>query len=120
MGFDLDFGAAKAHYDLSEFKTRNINIETGVTDVFLKLGEKYDETHVDIKMGAASLTIHMPKESGCKLTGDMVLFSKDIDGFNEMRRDEHKTYTTENYNEADNKIYIRIDGGMSKLEIKRY
>ncbi|MBU1100344.1 MAG: hypothetical protein KKA84_08065 [Bacteroidetes bacterium] len=117
---DLDFGAAKANFDLSDFKTRNINIETGVTDIFLKLGEKYSETHVDISMGAASLIISLPKESGCKLTGDMVLFSKDLEDFNEVRRDDKKTYVTSNFTESENKIYIHIDGGMSKLEIKRY
>ncbi len=39
---NFNFGAAKAKFDLSYYKVRNIQINTGASNVILKLGDKYD------------------------------------------------------------------------------
>ena len=117
---DFDFGAAKARYDLSKYRIRDINIDTGVSDIYLKLGDKSPETYLDIKVGASTIEIRIPKESGCRVSGDMVLFSKDFEDFQTMKRNGNKYYVTENYDEAENKIYIIVDGGLTNLDITRY
>lgn len=117
--WDMNFkiGAAKNRFDFANFKVRSIDLETGATDTRIKIGEKYSETFVKVKMGAAALEILIPKDSGCKLTGDMVLFTKNLDGFTKINSNYHKT---ENYKSARNKIEIEIDGGVSSLKIRRY
>lgn len=113
----LDIGAAKAKFDLTRFKVRDIELNTGATDVKFRLGDLYDYTDIHVEMGAASLEFDIPKNSGCRLTGQMFLISKDIPGFIKKSK---KYYVTPNYDEAANKIDIDIQGGISSLEIHRY
>lgn len=116
--WDMEFniGASGANFDLSKFKVRNIGLNTGASNTKITLGDKTDEINLEVNMGAASLEIFIPENSGCHLTGDMVLFSKKLDGFIK----DSGSYKTNNYKDADNKIYIRIEGGVSKLKIFRY
>jgi hypothetical protein len=68
-------------------------------------------------MGAASLKIYIPKKSGCKIFGDMVLMSKYLDGFN---KSDDGNYSTPNFDSTSKKIFINIDGGIASFEVKRY
>jgi hypothetical protein len=118
--FNLDFGAAKADFDLTNYRIKDLDIETGLSDVSLKLGNQYHDTHIKVSMGAASLKIEYPKSSGCRISGDMVLFDKDLNGLHNMRRNDNNSYVSDNFEEAENRIYITIDGGVSKLKIRTY
>ncbi|MBI9073547.1 MAG: hypothetical protein JEY94_18245 [Melioribacteraceae bacterium] len=113
----LNIGAAKGRFDLSDYKIRNMNLNTGAADIKIKLGDDYPKTLLNVDMGAASLEINIPKSSGCKLKGDWALLIKNLDGFEKHGSDY---YVTENYEDAENKIVIDIDGGISSLNIKRY
>lgn len=114
---DLKIGAAKSYFNLIPFKVKNLVLKTGATNTKIKLGDQCDMVYVDIEMGAASLDIFVPKESGCKIIGDMILMSKDLDGFTKNNTD---FYLTDNYHESANKIVMKIKGGVSALEVKRY
>lgn len=114
---DLEVGAASVEMDLSEYKIASFNIETGATNSDLKFGDKLQNTKVKIDMGAAKMTLHIPKTSGCQLKGDMVMVVKDLDGFSEY---DEKYYRTDNYKSAKNKIDIKFNGGVSTLKVDRY
>lgn len=115
--FDLEIGAAKSYFDLRPFKVKNLVLQTGAADTRIRLGDKSELVMVNIEMGAASLKIYVPQKSGCKINGEMVLMSKDLDGFVKKGSDY---YITENYESAAEKIIIDIDGGVSAFEVKRY
>lgn len=114
---DLRIGAANIKMDLSEYKVSALNIETGATTSDLKLGDKLENVKINIEMGAATMQLHIPKESGCQIKGDMVMVVKDLEGFTEY---EEKYHRTDNYETAKNKIDIKFDGGVSTLKVKRY
>ena len=114
---DLQVGAATLKMDLSDYKVSKFNIETGATTTNLKFGDREENIKVNIEMGAASMKIQIPKESACLIKGDMVMVVKDLDGFEDIGK---KRYQTENFNSAQNKIYINFDGGVSTLKVKRY
>jgi len=114
---DLKVGAATLKMDLSEYKVAKFNIKTGATSTDLNIGNREETIKVNIKMGAASMKIHIPKESACQIKGDMVMVAKDLDGFEDIGK---KRYQTENFNSAQNKIFINFDGGVSTLKVKRY
>ncbi len=114
---ELNIGAAKNYFNLIPFKVKNLVIHTGATDTKIKLGDKSKMTYVDVEMGAASLKIYVPKTSGCKVTGDMVLMTKKLKGFTKLDSDR---YITEDYDNKENKVIINIDGGVSSIEVKRY
>lgn len=114
---DLEIGAAKAYLDLTDYKIRRIKLKTGATDTKMKLGELYNQTYIDVKMGAAALEIKIPREYGCKIDGEMVLVKKDLKDFIEKDDD---FYETENYDTTDNKIIINVEGAVASLRVIRY
>lgn len=113
---DLRLGAAKLNCDLSAFKVASLNLETGAATSKLKFGNIQKDVNVYIEMGAAKLKILVPKEFGCRIEGEMVLVAKDFNGFKKT----NDLYVTEDYDKAEGKININIDGGVSSVEVERY
>ena len=114
---DLEIGAAKAFFDLTDYKVKRINLQTGATDTKIKLGNLYNEIYIDVQMGAASLEIKIPREFGCKIDGDMVLIKKDLENFTKKNEG---VYISENYNNNENKIYINVEGAAASLKVSQY
>ncbi len=114
---DLEIGAAKTDFDLHELKLKELNIKTGASKTRLKLGSRVEMLDVDIEMGAASLEILIPSEAGCQITGEMVMMIKNINGFS---KNDSNNYITENFEKAENKILIDIQGGVSTIKVNRY
>lgn len=114
---DIKIGAAKALFELDDFNIERFDLKAGATDINLKLGDKSERTDINIEMGAANLEIEIPRQAGCKISGDMVLVGKSFQGFTKTVND---IYLTENFDEADHKIYIKVDGGVANLEVRRY
>ncbi len=114
---DLEVGAATMKMDLSNYKVSKFNIKTGATTTDLKFGDREETIKVNIEMGAATMKISIPQKSACQIKGDMVMVAKDLDGFENIGK---KRYQTENFNSANNRIYINFDGGVSTLKVKRY
>ncbi len=110
-------GASKSYFNLIPFKVKNLVLESGAADTKIKLGDKSEMVYVNVEMGAAALEIYVPRSSGCKISGDMVLMKKDLKGF---ISDNSGYYYTENYKDAANKIIMEIQGGVSSFEVKRY
>ncbi|MCP5061823.1 MAG: hypothetical protein GY936_05075 [Ignavibacteriae bacterium] len=114
---ELGLGAAKTFLDLRPFKVKNLVINTGASNTKIKLGDKTKTTYVNVEMGVASLTIYVPKTSGCKVSGEMILMKKEFSGFDKKGSDY---YITDNYEESPKKILIDIDGGVSAFKVRRY
>lgn len=117
--WDVNFniGASKSNFDLSEYKVKNVSLHTGAASGRLKLGDKYDSTNVEIDMGAASITLEIPRSSGCSITSDIALVSRD---FPEFVKKYSGYYETENFKSAGKKIFIDVEGGVSSIKVKRY
>jgi len=116
--WDMDFsiGAAKAIFELDEYRIEDLTLKTGATDIELRLGDKFDRTSVSVEMGAASLDIKIPKESGCQIRGKLFLGGKEFNDFKKV----NNVYETENFDEAANKIYLEIHGAVASVEVKKY
>ncbi|MCX7798618.1 MAG: DUF5668 domain-containing protein [Melioribacter sp.] len=114
---ELNFGAVKSKFDLSYYKIRNLEMNTGASSIVIKLGDKFDSTNVDINLGAAKLEIYIPKDSGCQLQNNMfpVLINFDV-----MKKKNANFYETENFAQAKKKILIRLNGGVSSIKIFTY
>ncbi|VAX25675.1 hypothetical protein MNBD_IGNAVI01-1073 [hydrothermal vent metagenome] len=113
----LEIGAAKVNLDFSEYKINKFSLQTGASATKLKFGDLQKRIKANIEMGAASLKIYIPYDSGCEIKSKMVFMTKDFEGF-------HKTgdgrYLSDNFDSTDNKIFINLDGGVSSLKIVRY
>jgi len=115
MNFDV--GAASMDFDLTEFKTRNIDVDMGAASIKIKLGNLYSESNLTVDAGASDINIFVPKESGCKIVLDGALSSKHFTEFDKIDSDN---YQTENFNEVQNKVYINIECGVSSISVDRY
>ena len=115
MNFDV--GAASMDFDLTQFKTRNVDVDMGAASIKIKLGNLYSETNVSVDAGASDINIFIPRESGCEIVLDGALSSKHFNDFEKIDSDNFKT---ENYDEATNKIFIDIECGVSSISVERY
>jgi len=117
--WDLNFeiGAADTDFDLSGIKVNRINIEGGAASIKVKLGDENPNTKMNIETGASSINVMVPKESYCELDITSVLSGKNIVGFEKV---DHGHYITDNYDEAENKIFIVVETAVSSYSIIRY
>lgn len=115
--FNLDAGAAAIDFDLSAFKVKKFDLDGGAAAFELKFGDLYPETHVTIDAGASAIELEIPENSGCDLRITAVLSEKSIDGFKKL---DHGHYRTENFEDAENKIFIEVDAAVSSYSITRY
>jgi hypothetical protein len=114
---ELNVGAAEVNFDLSKFKTRKVNLQGGASDIEVKLGNLYPESNVNIEAGAASITVRIPKETGCEITNNTFLASKNFEGFTKT---SNHHYQTEGYAKAASKIHINMEAGMASINVERY
>jgi len=114
---DLDIGAAKLDFDLSEFKVKKLDLDGGAASFEIKLGDKYPKSYVNIDAGASEIILKVPTESGCDLNLSTVLSGRTINDFEKV---DHGHYRTENFEQAENKIFITVDAAISSYTITRY
>ena len=114
---NFDIGAASVNFDLSPFKTENININTGAASLKIKLGDRVDNSKVRVKAGASSIDIEIPDSAGCEIKTSTALSSRNFDGFDKI---SSNLYRTDNFDSAKKKIYLKIDTGISSIHVTRY
>lgn len=110
-----EIGAGEADFDLTPYRVRSLKLDTGVTDVEVKLGSRTDLTTVDVDAGVAQVTLKVPQSAGCRIEHDGLSLT-DFDGFEKVG----KFYQTPGYDQAARKINITFDSGLAKLEVERY
>ena len=114
---NLKMGAGEGIFDLTSYKVNSLKFEGGAASFEAKIGAKYPLTNLSVEAGVASIKIFVPEDSGCRITIDSPLSSKDFAGFIKLDDD---TYETNNYKQSTNKVNIRFEGGVSKFEVIRY
>lgn len=115
--FELNLGACELNFDFSEYKVSDIEINSGASDIDIKLGELYNSTQIVINTGVSKIRIGIPNNSGCRLECESILSLKDFDGFSKK---SSNVYETSNYSSAENNIEIEFEGAMSEFEVYRY
>ena len=115
--FELNLGACEMNFDFSEYKVSDIEINSGASNIDIKLGELLNSTRVVISTGVSKIRIGIPNNSGCSVECESVLSLKDFDGF---VKKSSNVYETSNYSSAENNIEIEFEGAMSEFEVYRY
>jgi hypothetical protein len=114
---NFDVGAASIKVDLSSHKVKDININMGAAALNLKLGEPIDETRLNISAGASDIDIFIPENAACEVISDVALSSTNYEGFTKF---EKSKYRTPNFDESGKKIFIRIESGVSSIDVRKY
>ena len=83
----------------------------------MKLGAKVDQADVKLDVGAASVTVRVPKEVGCRVKKDGALNIEQLDDFTDVGGGE---FVSSGYDATKKKMTIRFNGGISKFKVVRY
>jgi hypothetical protein len=114
---DLNVGAAEVKFDLSGFKTRNLKIQGGASDIDIKIGAALPLTDMKLEAGAASIMIRIPESAGCEIISNTFMASKDFKGFTKVA---NQKYQTPNFATSTNKIMINLQAGVARVDVVRY
>ena len=117
LDLTIDAGAAKIEASLENVRTKSIKVDAGASSAEVKLGDSEDRTDVEIDTGMSSFLLRIPEASGVRVDADGGLSSKDFGGLSELSKG---VYESEGFDNADNKVYIKLDAGMSSFRIERY
>ncbi|WP_295767487.1 DUF5668 domain-containing protein [uncultured Mucilaginibacter sp.] len=114
---ELKGGAAEIDFDLTKFKVRNVDINGGATSTDIKLAANMPVTNVSVHAGASETKIMVPKNAGCDIEMHGGLTSKHFDDFTKV---SNTHYVTPGFENATNKIYLKLKGGVSEFRVERY
>ena len=114
---NLAMGAGELDFDLTKHKIRTLNFDGGAADLKIKIGDLLPIADVNVKTGVANVEIKVPSGSGCRIKTHTGLASKDFKGF--VKKDDGY-YETPNYSTSKNKVFIKLDGGLSNFEVDTY
>lgn len=112
----LNLGVADSKLDLREILVNNLDIEIGVANLDLIIGDRAEMAKVNLRSGVSSVKISLPDNVGSRIIIKEGLSSKQLEDFEKI---DDETYQTSNYDEAEKKIEIDLDIGISRLEINR-
>lgn len=114
---DLRFGAAKLDFDFSSLKVNNLTYEGGASSIYFQFGDLVDTLNAAIESHVSSVTIAIPKNSGC-----VIIREGDLTSFNmkEFVKDGNGVYKTENFDSSEKKIFLELNSDVSKLKVERY
>lgn len=114
---NVEAGAAKINFDLSDFKIRKLKLEGGAASFIVKMGQPIGETNLDISTGISKVRVSIPQNAACHITADSEISSKTFNGFQSVGDGE---YETPNFSQATNKMYIKLSGGISDFKVNQY
>jgi hypothetical protein len=116
---NVETGAAAINFDLSKFKVRALKLDGGAASFDVKLGEPLETTNVNVSTAAASVDIRIPKDAACKVNISGFLSSQNLEDAG-LKKGNDGDYETPGFENAKNKLYMNVSGGMASFEVHRY
>jgi len=111
----FEIGAVDAHLDLTALQVKNISLQTGASLTNLKLPAAAGMTYLKVEAGAASIDIQVPEGVAARVESEHGLASVNVDQ-NRFPK-AGGVYQSLDYEGAENKVDIRIETGVSSIEI---
>jgi len=117
LPIDLAFevGAVDARLDLSALQIKNISLQTGASTTNLTLPAAAGMTYLKVEAGAATIDIRVPESVAARVETDHGLASVNVDQTRFPK--SNGIYQSADYETAENKVDIRIETGVSSIEI---
>jgi predicted RNA-binding protein Jag len=112
---DMKIDATDSDLDFTELNVNKLDIKGAAGSLKLTLGQKYEDTKVQIDADASKVEIFVPIDSGVRVKVDGAANSTNIKDI-EMQR-EGSYYLSKNYKKAQNKIDIEVEINAGSLKI---
>ncbi len=114
---DMNVGASEGNFDLSAYKVVSVKLSGGASSIDMKLGNRQEMANIDLSVGASSLTLYIPKDSGCEIKYSGGLSSKNFDGFDKVADNK---FRTPGYDTTSKKVTVNASAGVSNIQVIRY
>jgi len=114
---EVNSGATDLDFDLSKYRVRDFKIKGAAGAFSIKIGQPLAQTNVSISVGAADVTVSIPKNAACRIDDHSALSSVTHDGFNKKY---DGSYETAGFSSAKNKILVHFTGGMADFKVHKY
>ena len=111
----FEIGAVDAHLDLTDLQVKDLRLKTGASATDLTLPSAAGMTHLRIEAGVASVNIRVPDGVGARVEAVAGLASVSVDQNRFPKLNGY--YQSPGYDEAENKLEIRIETGLGSIEI---
>jgi len=112
--FKIDSGASKMNLDFSKLRLSGLDINTGASDLIIRLGNVEPETKITVNAGASNINIKLPENIGARIVTRTGLSNKTFNGFKQI---DNETYQSNNYDNAPSKVSIELKAGVSSLNV---
>ena len=111
----FEIGAVDAHLNLSDLQVKDLRLKTGASATDLTLPASAGMTQVKIEAGVASVNIHIPDGVAARVEAEAGLASVSVDQNRFPKVNGY--YQSAGYEDAENKLDIRIETGLGSIEI---
>jgi hypothetical protein len=112
---NFDGGASSFDLDLRDVQVSSLDIDTGASTIDLALGDLVAENSVTIDAGASTISLSLPESTGVRIRLDAGLTSKTLPRLSEV---EDNVFETDNYDDAEKQIDLRLALGASTLRVE--
>ncbi|MHB1126993.1 MAG: LiaI-LiaF-like domain-containing protein [Bacillota bacterium] len=118
VNLDMVVGAINGDFDLSQMKIGYLNVNTGASNIDIKLGSREGLTKVGINAGASRLKIRIPRDAGVKIdaSGGINRVNLDAEGYENL----NGLRVSPNYATAASQVDVTVSSGVTELSIERY
>ncbi|MHB0884470.1 MAG: LiaI-LiaF-like domain-containing protein [Bacillota bacterium] len=116
LDLTANIGAGDVHLDLSTYKLESLHYNAGAASTTVTLGDRSPRVTVQLRAGAASTTVEVPKDAGVRVTVSTGIGRSNLGtlGYSKQGR----TYTSPNYDTSATRIDIDYSGGVGSFDLQ--
>jgi len=115
---ELNIGATKTELNFAPFKIENLEINAGVSDISVKIGDLYPSVTLDFSVGVSNILLQIPENMDCMLIKSSALSSYSLDDF---EKDDDGIYVSKALTpQSVGTIKVEMGDGVSNINVERY
>jgi hypothetical protein len=111
----VDSGVGVLSLDLTELQVTRLDVNAGVGSSTITFPKAAGTTKASIDAGVGSITVRIPSNVGVRLHVSRGLGSVSVD--RRMNRSGND-YTSNNYDTAENRLELEINGGLGSISVQ--
>lgn len=115
LSLRLNTGASRVNADLSDNKVELVELNTGASDVTIRLPKESGYTKVVVKGGAADIKLEVAEGVAARIKSTGALSSLRIDEKRFPKIDSQ--FVSPDFESAQNKVYIEVNTGVSSVAV---
>jgi len=102
--------------ELSELKVSELRLDIDAGNCKVTMPSSADTTHVYIKADVANIELTIPDGVAAKIWADIDLSAFDVDESRFPKQGDY--YISDNFDTAQNRIYLEIDCDVGRVQVK--